>query len=63
MRLGGTLPPSFMLVPTLSFLQSPTDGAVSVSVAAGWIGLIWYIAVLAVCALGYFQMYARYPIP
>ncbi|CAI7631217.1 unnamed protein product [Penicillium manginii] len=49
-----------MLVPTLSFLQSPTDGAVSVSVAAGWIGLIWYIAVLAVCALGYFQIWRHF---
>lgn len=46
-----------MLEPTLPFLESPTDGAISVSVAAGWIGLIWYITVLTVCALGYFQMY------
>jgi len=46
-----------MLEPTLPFLESPTDGAISVSVAAGWIGLIWYVTVLTVCALGYFQMY------
>ncbi|OQE23529.1 hypothetical protein PENSTE_c008G00480 [Penicillium steckii] len=49
-----------MLEPTLPFLKSPTDGALSVSVAAGWIGLIWYIIVLTVCALGYFQIWRRF---
>jgi hypothetical protein len=29
----------------------------SASAVAGWIGLIWYLTVLVVCALGYFQMY------
>ncbi|KAJ5573475.1 uncharacterized protein N7459_007902 [Penicillium hispanicum] len=48
-----------MLEPTSHFLdRSPIgDGAMPVSVVAGWIGLIWYVTVLAVCALGYFQMY------
>lgn len=27
------------------------------SVAAGWVGLIWYTVVVAVCMLGYFQLY------
>jgi ceramide glucosyltransferase len=47
-----------MLEPTSQFLhRSPIgDGDMPVSVAAGWIGLIWYIVVLSVCALGYFQM-------
>ncbi|KAJ5649364.1 uncharacterized protein N7484_003087 [Penicillium longicatenatum] len=48
-----------MLEPTSQFLhRSPIgDGDMPVSVAAGWIGLIWYIVVLSVCALGYFQIW------
>ena len=48
-----------MLEPTAQIIDtSPIgDGDMPVIVAAGWIGLIWYIVVLAVCALGYFQMY------
>jgi ceramide glucosyltransferase len=38
------------------FERVPGHGAMSASVAAGWIGLIWYLTVLVVCALGYFQM-------
>ncbi|KAJ6155740.1 hypothetical protein N7470_006306 [Penicillium chermesinum] len=33
------------------------NGDIPVSVAAGWIGLIWYCVVLLVCALGYFQIW------
>ncbi|KAJ5919683.1 hypothetical protein N7454_009518 [Penicillium verhagenii] len=48
-----------MLEPILhSLRRSPIgDGDMPVSVAAGWIGLIWYIIVLCVCALGYFQIW------
>ncbi|KAJ5524210.1 hypothetical protein N7513_009330 [Penicillium frequentans] len=48
-----------MLEPTSQFLhRSPIgDGDMPVSVAAGWIGLIWYIVVLSVCALGYLQIW------
>lgn len=46
-----------MLEPTSYLLELPIgDGAVPVSVAAGWVGLIWYLTVLIVCALGYAQM-------
>jgi ceramide glucosyltransferase len=46
-----------MLEPASYLLELPIgDGAMPVSVAAGWVGLIWYITVLVVCALGYFQM-------
>ncbi|KAJ5737638.1 uncharacterized protein N7483_002763 [Penicillium malachiteum] len=31
-------------------------GDLPISVAAGWVALIWYFIVLAVCALGYVQM-------
>ncbi|KAJ5272524.1 hypothetical protein N7478_007649 [Penicillium angulare] len=33
------------------------DGDMPLSVAAGWIGLIWYTTVMLVCALGYFQIW------
>lgn len=47
-----------MLKPTLSFLlRRSDDGALYASVAIGWIALIWYTFILAVCGLGYFQMY------
>ncbi|KAJ5104746.1 hypothetical protein NUU61_002093 [Penicillium alfredii] len=53
--------PSPMLSPSsppLLDIRSPIgDGALSVSVAVGWVGLIWYLTVLAVCALGYFQIW------
>lgn len=48
-----------MLEPSSHFPldRSPIgDGDMSASAAAGWFGLIWYLTVLAVCALGYFQM-------
>lgn len=32
------------------------NAAMDVSATAGWIGLIWYITVQVVCALGYYQM-------
>ncbi|KAJ5089127.1 hypothetical protein N7532_007811, partial [Penicillium argentinense] len=51
------LPPTLMLEPNLVFRESPTDGALSVSIAAAWVGLIWYVTVLVVCALGYFQIW------
>ncbi|KAJ5908298.1 hypothetical protein N7495_000980 [Penicillium taxi] len=39
------------------FVRSPPgDGGMTIYVAAGWIGLIWYIVVQVVCALGYFQV-------
>jgi len=31
-------------------------GAPAWLLALGWVGLIWYFAVVAVCALGYFQL-------
>ncbi|KAJ5576164.1 CAZyme family GT21, partial [Penicillium sp. DV-2018c] len=37
-------------------LQSD-DGALSLSVATGWIALIWYAILLAVTGLGYFQIW------
>ncbi|KAJ5461887.1 Ceramide glucosyltransferase [Penicillium daleae] len=47
-----------MLEPASYLLELPIgDGAMPVSVAAGWVGLIWYITVLVVCALGYFQIW------
>lgn len=48
-----------MLEPTSHILDRwPIgDGAMSASAVAGWIGLIWYLVVLVVCALGYSQMY------
>lgn len=47
-----------MLKPTFSFLlRRSDDGALGASVAIGWIALIWYTFILAVCGLGYFQMY------
>ncbi|KAJ5688919.1 hypothetical protein N7462_003311 [Penicillium macrosclerotiorum] len=48
-----------MLEPSASYLfELPvSDGAMPVSVAVGWVGLIWYIVVLAVCTLGYFQIW------
>lgn len=46
-----------MLEPTSYLLEVPIgNGAVPVSIAAGWVGLIWYLTVLIVCALGYTQM-------
>jgi hypothetical protein len=38
-----------------------SDDTISVSVAAGWIALIWYAFILGVCSLGYFQMYEDQP--
>ncbi|KAJ5148500.1 hypothetical protein N7448_000078 [Penicillium atrosanguineum] len=35
----------------------PGHGAMPASTVAGWIGLIWYLIVLVVCALGYFQIW------
>jgi selenophosphate synthetase-related protein len=48
-----------MLEPTSHLLERVPvgHGAMSASAVAGWIGLIWYLTVLVVCALGYFQMY------
>lgn len=47
-----------MLKPIFSFLaRRSDDGALYASVAIGWIALIWYAFILAVCSLGYFQMY------
>ncbi|KAJ5177156.1 uncharacterized protein N7482_003033 [Penicillium canariense] len=47
-----------MLEPTSYLLELPiADGAMPVSVAAGWVGLIWYLTVLTVCALGYSQIW------
>lgn len=47
-----------MLKPTFSFLlRRSDDGSLYVSVAIGWIALIWYTFILGVCGLGYFQMY------
>jgi hypothetical protein len=46
-----------MLKPTFSFLPGSDDGALNVSVAIGWIALIWYAFIQGVCGLGYFQMY------
>ncbi|KAJ5164989.1 CAZyme family GT21 [Penicillium coprophilum] len=45
-----------MLEPTFSFL-GPDDDAVNVSVAIGWIALIWYTFIQGVCGLGYFQIW------
>lgn len=39
------------------FLDAPIGDGALVRLATGWIGVIWYTTVLAVCALGYFQMY------
>lgn len=53
-----TFPSCPMLKPTFSFLlRRSDDGALYASVAIGWIALIWYTFILAVCGLGYFQMY------
>ncbi|KAF3395696.1 Ceramide glucosyltransferase [Penicillium rolfsii] len=47
-----------MLEPTSYILEVPIgNGAMPVSVAAGWVGLIWYSTVLVVCALGYVQIW------
>ncbi|CAI7626690.1 unnamed protein product [Penicillium glandicola] len=47
-----------MLKPTFSFLLLRSDdGALYVSVATGWIALIWYAFILGVCGLGYFQIW------
>lgn len=40
---------------SMPFLSGLSDGTLPVT--AGWIALIWYAFILAVCALGYFQMY------
>ncbi|BDD59472.1 hypothetical protein MPDQ_002968 [Monascus purpureus] len=37
-----------------------SHGGFSLSVATGWICLIWYIAVVAVCGLGYYQIWEYY---
>lgn len=39
------------------FLDAPIGDGALVRLATGWIGVIWYTIVLAVCTLGYFQMY------
>ncbi|KAF7527223.1 hypothetical protein PCG10_003050 [Penicillium crustosum] len=47
-----------MLKPTFSFLlRRSDDGALYAPVAIGWIALIWYTFILAVCGLGYFQIW------
>ncbi|KAJ5794671.1 hypothetical protein N7457_001270 [Penicillium paradoxum] len=48
-----------MLKPTFPslFPFKSDDGALSVLVVTGWIALIWYAFLLAVCALGYFQIW------
>jgi len=47
-----------MLEPTSHLLERvPGHGPMSAFAVAGWIGLIWFLTVLVVCALGYFQMY------
>ncbi|CDM35888.1 CAZyme family GT21 [Penicillium roqueforti] len=47
-----------MLKPIFSFLaRRSDDGALYASVAIGWIALIWYAFILAVCSLGYFQIW------
>ncbi|KAJ5350362.1 CAZyme family GT21 [Penicillium brevicompactum] len=40
---------------SMPFLSGLSDGTLPVT--AGWIALIWYAFILAVCALGYFQMW------
>jgi ceramide glucosyltransferase len=41
----------------VGFGSATGHGGVQWSVALGWIGLIWYSTVTAVCALGYYKMY------
>ncbi|KAJ5831881.1 hypothetical protein N7474_000192 [Penicillium riverlandense] len=50
-----------MLEPLHSpFLDAPIGDGALVRLATGWIGLIWYTTVLAVCALGYFQIWRHF---
>ncbi|KAJ5776979.1 hypothetical protein N7520_000225 [Penicillium odoratum] len=50
-----------MLEPPSHSLRLPIgDGDMPVSVAAGWIALIWYIVVVSVCTLGYFQIWRHF---
>jgi ceramide glucosyltransferase len=46
---------------SLGFGPAIRHGGLQWSTAVGWICLIWYTTVVAVCILGYFQMYVLDP--